>query len=147
MSASSTPTLRPMAAPAAPQAASSSPAGGLDLIAPFHDGTTVPAAQTVSELQGKAEAVQRATADMLGPVMGLLNDPALTKKLPPEQAKSMAALAGMMKDMQAAMAGGKNLSPQERDAMRIRLQTIMPQLMKQMPAPAQPTEGNPGQQP
>jgi len=136
-----------LAAPATPAAPSPASAGSLDLIAPFHEGTSAPAAQAAPELQAKAEAVQRATADMLGPVMGLLNDPSLTKNLPPEQAKSMAALAGMMKDMQAAMAGGKNISPQERDAMRIRLQTIMPQLMKQMPAPAQPAAGSPGQQP
>jgi cell division septum initiation protein DivIVA len=117
---------------------SSGPAAisGLQLLAPLTgspppdkrvDG---PEPQTQAEAQAKA--IQQATSNMLAPIMAMLNNPALTRGMSPEQAKQMNALVGAFSQMQAGMTSGKKLSPQEEAALLAKFQGALMQLTSQI---------------
>ena len=101
------------------------PVSGLDLLAAPRGNGPAPA---------QFQAMQTATADMLRPVLGMLNNPQLAKGLSPEQARQVVELTGLINQMQEAMTGGGNLTPAEQAAAARKFQTLALQLMSQLPA-------------
>ena len=99
-------------------------------------GGQTDAARLQSQAQAQAQHLQQATAGMLAPIMGMLNNPALTQGLSPEQAKQMKALTSVLAQMQGTMASGKKMTPEESAAMMALFQNAMMQLASGAARPA-----------
>ncbi|MCX5794075.1 MAG: Yip1 family protein [Elusimicrobia bacterium] len=120
--------------PAAPQN-SPQPIGlsSLELLSPPQgDNQSDLPAQLQAQAQAQTRTIQQTTTDLLAPIMGMLKNPALTRGMPPEQAKQIGAITDMLVQMQKDMAGGKTITPEERSAMMARFQGTMMQMMTQM---------------
>jgi hypothetical protein len=133
------------AAPNSPQSVGPS---SLDLLISPSETGSPPAGATSAQLQAQAQGLQQATANMLSPMMAMLQNPALTKGMSPEQVKQMGSVTGMLSQLQKDMTSGKKTTPEEQAAVMAQFQAAMMKLMTQVrPAPATPRKGtaNPGQ--
>lgn len=121
--------------------ASGAPASGLDMIAlPSSaapaDGTPGSALPAQQQLQQQSAALQQSAAGVLGSLAPMLGNPALTKGMPPEQAKQLQQMMGLINSMQDSMKSGKPPTPEQmaqiqklqQDQMR-----TMTQMMNKLP--------------
>jgi hypothetical protein len=138
------PTLPPDALPFAPERQSGGasappespqPSGlsSLELLSPPQGGGH---AERPAPLQAQAQSIQQAATNLLTPIMTMLQNPALTKGLSPEQAKNMSDLRSMLAQMQKNMASGQKTTPEEQAAMASQFQSSMMQFMTQMRPPS-----------
>jgi hypothetical protein len=116
--------------------ASSQPPGpsSLDLLLSPSQAGGQPAspAQVQAQVHAQAQSLEQATTNMLDPIMAMLQSPALTKGLPPQQSQQLASVTGMLAQMQKSVAGGQKATPEEQAAMMAQFQSAMMRLMTQM---------------
>ncbi|HBT62068.1 MAG TPA: hypothetical protein DEB40_10035 [Elusimicrobia bacterium] len=112
---------------------------GLDLL--YAPGTGA-GPETPRDVSIQAHAVEQTAANMMVPVLSMLNNPQLTKGMSPEQAQQTRELAAMVSQMQSTLSTGQRLTPQQQAAMTRKMQAMVLQLMSQMNdsknAPARP---------
>ena len=114
----------------APSSSSQPTLSGLQLLTPPAGGPAPndPKGGT-PQLQAQGQALQQSMSNLMGPVMALLNNPALTQGMTPEQTRPMKTLTSLAQQMQTDMASGKNLSSKEQAAMMAKFQRTMMQFM------------------
>jgi hypothetical protein len=116
----------PSAGSTDPAAAAPSAISGLDmLLAP-----SSPAPEPAGPAQ--AQALQQAAGNMMQPLLQMLNNPALTKNMPPKEAQRIQELTRMLGQLQGSLASGRNLSPQEQAEISRKMQSITMDLMSRM---------------
>lgn len=133
---------------AAPQGAA--PAGGsssLDLLrgpageeAPEARPTEV---QQLAQLNAQGDAANRSMVAMLDSITPLLNNPAITRSMGPQQKADYAELTGMIQQLKADAAANTITSPQEQQAKMMKIQSLVMRMMSAgiaMPKPQAPPE-------
>jgi len=76
-----------------------------------------------------------ATMDMMLP---MLDNPALLRNMPPEQAKKIKQLGGAVKDIKSKVQSGKPISQKEMEGLTQKVQQLSMEMMQAMPAAMQP---------
>ncbi len=110
---------------------------GLQLLLPPATGAwdgPADARRLQTQAQAQTQYLQQATSGMLAPIMGMLNNPAMTRNLPPDKAQQVRALTSLINQLQASMASGKKLTPEENAAVMAQMQGSVLQLMSQFSA-------------
>jgi len=117
---------------------------GLQLLSPPQSGPAgaPDGPQLRAQAQAQGQAIQQATSNLMDPIMAMLSNPALTRGMPPEQAKQMKALTSLLGQMQAGMSSGKKPTPEEQAAMMAQFQASLMQFMTKAGAPKKKATGS-----
>ncbi len=123
--------------PIAPMGTSS----GLQVLPPAGQTAATTPAQGVQQLKQTTEIARQAELNALTQVMPMINNPAMTKNLSPQQAQEMQQIAGVLSQLQNNVKTGKPLSPDQisqfQQMGQFTIQT-MQQMKNQPPIQAQP---------
>jgi len=79
----------------------------------------------------QARQMAQQAQGMMQSIMPMLNDPKLTKGLPPEQARQIKQAMQMIMQMQGNMQSGKTMTPEERQQMMLQLMQLQQGLLQQ----------------
>ncbi len=97
-----------------------------------------------AQIQQHPGAAPQFAAQTLQSVMPLLDNPNLTKGMPPEQAKQIQAMSALLKQMGGNMQAGKPLTAEQKMQLMKTQQAAMQMMMQQM---QQTKKGAPQPQP
>lgn len=92
------------------------------------------------------QEVNKAAAGMVQSVLPLLNNPALTKGMPPEQAKQLEGLTQMLQELQGNLQSGKPMTPEQQRRLMQQYQQAMIRLLAQPPTPVPRPKPETGEQ-
>jgi hypothetical protein len=139
------PPLAATTAPSAPGASSldllRGPGGNEPARAPSNEERR----QQLAQMSAQGDAMNKSVAAMLDSMLPMLNNPALTKNMSPQQKADFAELNKIIAEMKDGMTSNAALTPQESRQQMARIQNLMMRMLSAAPAmpkpPAAPPEG------
>lgn len=82
-------------------------------------------AQQLAQMSAQGDALNKSIAGMLDSIAPMLNNPAITQNMSPQQKADYAELKKMMADMRTSMAENTLTSPQEQQARMMKIQQLV----------------------
>jgi hypothetical protein len=132
---------------AAPQGSAPAGGSGLDLLrgpAGEEDPEARPTeVQQLAQLNAQGDAANRSMVAMLDSITPLLNNPAITRSMGPQQKADYAELTGMIQQLKADAAANTITSPAEQQAKMMKIQGLVMRMMSAgiaTPKPQAPPE-------